>query len=121
MQSGLDTKAMMHSEKGMSAIPGKNVRQKAGFNRETLVTGSGAIRQALDYKAGTSSKFPPPIGRRHAARAVWQTLAPGTFIGIRVHGLRSCTERGSERSPQYPGIGGGRTSTERHASHHCDS
>ena len=53
---------MTHSEKGMSANPSKNVRQKPGLNRAIPATGSGAIRQVLEYKAGDVIEVPAANG-----------------------------------------------------------
>ena len=47
----LRTGAMTASAKGSREAPGRNVRQKAGLNREILETGWGALRQMLAYKA----------------------------------------------------------------------
>lgn len=47
----LQTKGMTASAKGSIESPGKNVRQKAGLNREILTTGWSQLRQMLEYKA----------------------------------------------------------------------
>ena len=47
----LKTKAMTRSAKGSADDPGRNVRQKAGLNREILNTGWSQLRRMLEYKA----------------------------------------------------------------------
>ena len=42
---------MTRSAKGDAQAPGRNVRQKAGLNRETLDTGQGGYFTMLEYKA----------------------------------------------------------------------
>ncbi|MXZ41810.1 MAG: IS200/IS605 family element transposase accessory protein TnpB, partial [Caldilineaceae bacterium SB0666_bin_21] len=48
----LNTKAMTRSAKGTVEEPGRNVRQKAGLNREILKSNWGRTERMLDYKAG---------------------------------------------------------------------
>ncbi len=48
----LDIANMTKSAKGTAAEPGRNVKQKAGLNREILNTGWGQLERNLDYKAG---------------------------------------------------------------------
>ena len=55
----LNTEGMTRSAKGTKAKPGKNVRQKAGLNREILKTSWGALRQMLGYKAGAVVEINP--------------------------------------------------------------
>ena len=43
-------KAMTASAKGTKDKPGKNVKQKAGLNRQILLTAPGEIRRQLEYK-----------------------------------------------------------------------
>ena len=43
-------KAMTASAKGTQENPGKNVKQKAGLNRQILVTAPGELRRQLEYK-----------------------------------------------------------------------
>ncbi len=47
----LKAKAMTRSARGSAENPGRNVRQKAGLNREILGTGWSQLRQMLKYKA----------------------------------------------------------------------
>ena len=47
----LRTRAMTASARGTMAVPGRNVRQKAGMNRGILATGWGGLRTVLAYKA----------------------------------------------------------------------
>jgi len=47
----LRTRAMTASARGTAAAPGRNVRQKAGLNREILATGWSGLRTMLAYKA----------------------------------------------------------------------
>ena len=47
----LNTKGMTRSARGIKEDPGKNVRQKAGLNREILNTGWSAMEQMLDCRA----------------------------------------------------------------------
>ena len=47
----LKTKAMTRSAKASADDPGRNVRQKAGLNREILNTGWSQLRRMLEYKA----------------------------------------------------------------------
>ena len=46
----LNIKGMTASAKGTAEAPGKNVRQKAGLNREILATGWYKLEQCLAYK-----------------------------------------------------------------------
>ena len=55
----LKTKAMTRSAKGSAENPGRNVRQKAGLNREILNTGWSQLRQMLEYKAAHVEAVPP--------------------------------------------------------------
>lgn len=55
----LNTKAMTASAKGTVEAPGKNVRQKAGLNRQLLITAPGEIRRQLAEKV-----------RRHGGRLI---------------------------------------------------
>ena len=43
-------KAMTASARGTKGNPGKNVRQKAGLNRQILLTAPGELRRQLEYK-----------------------------------------------------------------------
>ena len=47
----LNTKGMTRSAKGTAECPGKNVRAKAGLNREIRATGWPRMKQCLGYKA----------------------------------------------------------------------
>ena len=55
----LNTKAMTRSAKGTVEEPGRNVRQKAGLNREILKSNWGRTEQMLDYKARQVVRVPP--------------------------------------------------------------
>ena len=55
----LKTKAMTRSAKGSAEHPGRNVRQKAGLNREILNTGWSQLRRMLEYKAAHVEVVPP--------------------------------------------------------------
>ena len=55
----LKTGKMTKSAKGTKDKPGKNVRQKAGLNREILASGWGQIEQMLDHKAFKVVKVNP--------------------------------------------------------------
>ena len=55
----LKTKAMTRSARGSAEHPGRNVRQKAGLNREILNTGWSRLRQMLEYKAAHVEVVPP--------------------------------------------------------------
>jgi putative transposase len=46
----LNVKGMTASGKGTLAIPGRNVKAKAGLNRRVLDAGFGELRRQLDYK-----------------------------------------------------------------------
>ena len=48
----LNTRGMTRSARGTAENPGKNVKAKAGLNREILNTGWSALRGMLAYKAG---------------------------------------------------------------------
>ena len=48
---GLKTKNMTRTAKGTADAPGRNVKQKAGLNREILNTGWYQLRRMLEYKA----------------------------------------------------------------------
>ena len=54
----LNTKGMTRSAKGTAEKPGRNVRQKAGLNREILNTGWAQLEQMLGYKAHPLTKVP---------------------------------------------------------------
>ena len=55
----LNTKAMTKSAKGTVEAPGRNIRQKAGLNREILASNWGRLEQYLTYKAGELVKVDP--------------------------------------------------------------
>lgn len=55
----LKPSAMTRSAKGTKEKPGKNVRQKAGLNREIQETGWGTLRQMIEYKAAQVEAVPP--------------------------------------------------------------
>lgn len=55
----LNPSAMTRSAKGMKGKPGKNVRQKAGLNREIQNTGWSALRRMVEYKAAQMEAIPP--------------------------------------------------------------
>ncbi len=56
----LQVAAMTHSAKGTRAGPGRNVRQKAGLNREILASGWGLLARRLEQKApGRVEKVSP--------------------------------------------------------------
>ena len=54
----LSTSGMTRSAKGTSENPGKNVKAKAGLNREILSTGWSQMEQMLGYKAFELTKVP---------------------------------------------------------------
>ena len=56
----LHTSGMTKSAKGTVEKPGKNVRQKAGLNREILNTGWHQLEQMLEYKSHTLTFVPAP-------------------------------------------------------------
>jgi len=55
----LDTKAMTQSAKGTVEAPGRNVKQKAGLNREILKSNWGLLERQLAYKAGELVQVDP--------------------------------------------------------------
>lgn len=55
----LNTKGMTASAKGTIDEPGKNVKQKAGLNREILKSGWGKLERCLSYKSNVI-KVPAP-------------------------------------------------------------
>ena len=55
----LNIQAMTKSAKGTVADPGRNVKAKAGLNREILASGWGRLERNLDYKAGLLVKVDP--------------------------------------------------------------
>lgn len=52
----LNVKGMTRTAKGTAGNPGKNVKAKAGLNREILTQSWGEIRQQLSYKAEWAGK-----------------------------------------------------------------
>lgn len=56
----LNTAGMTRSAKGTTHAPGRNVRAKAGLNREILKTGWGQLRAMLEYKARPSCRIRDP-------------------------------------------------------------
>ena len=55
----LNTKGMTRSVKGTVEEPGRNVKQKAGLNREILKSNWGRLERFLDYKAGQVVRVDP--------------------------------------------------------------
>ena len=55
----LNTKAMARSARGTVEEPGRNVRQKAGLNREILKSNRGRLERYLAYKPGALVKVDP--------------------------------------------------------------
>ena len=60
----LNTRDMISGAKGTAARPGRNVKAKAGINREILATGSRAFCSALEYKA----QEPIAVSPAHTSR-----------------------------------------------------
>ena len=63
----LNTKGMTASAKGTVEEPGRNVRQKAGLNREILKSIRGRLERCLDYKAGQVVRVDPASTSRTCA------------------------------------------------------
>ena len=55
----LNTRGMTASAKGTTGKPGRNVKQKAGLNREILASNWGRLERNLNYKAGQVVKVDP--------------------------------------------------------------
>ena len=55
----LNTRDMTASARGTAERPGKNVKQKAGLNREILATGWAGLKSKLDYKAANVIEVDP--------------------------------------------------------------
>lgn len=55
----LNTRDMTASAKGTAERPGKNVKPKAGLNREILATGWSGLKSKLDYKAANVIEVDP--------------------------------------------------------------
>lgn len=64
----LNTKGMTASAKGTIDEPGKNVKQKAGLNREILASTWGKVEQNLAYKCGTLVKIEPAYTSQTCSR-----------------------------------------------------
>ena len=55
----LNTQGMARSAKGTAEVPGTNVKQKSGLNREVLASNWGRLEWNLPYKAGQLVKVDP--------------------------------------------------------------
>lgn len=64
----LNTKDMTASAKGTVEQPGRNIKQKAGFNRSILASGWGGLELKLAYKAGEVVKVNPAYTSQTCSR-----------------------------------------------------
>ncbi|MCY4046679.1 MAG: transposase [Candidatus Dadabacteria bacterium] len=64
----LNIPGMTASAKGTETEPGKNVRQKAGLNREILASAWGNFENKLAYKCGTLIKVEPAYTSQTCSR-----------------------------------------------------
>ena len=64
----LNTKDMTRSAKGTVEDPGRNVKQKAGLNREILKSNWGRLERILDYKTGQVVRVPPEYTSQTCAK-----------------------------------------------------
>jgi IS605 OrfB family transposase len=64
----LDVRAMTRSARGTHEKPGRNVRAKAGLNREILERGWGELRRQLDYKTAWYGSMLVEVDPRHTSQ-----------------------------------------------------
>jgi IS605 OrfB family transposase len=64
----LDVRAMTRSARGTLEQPGRNVRAKAGLNREILERGWGELRRQLDYKTAWYGSMLVEIDQHHTSQ-----------------------------------------------------
>ena len=68
----LKVKTMTSSAKGTVERPGKNVRQKAGLNREILEVSPGMMISKLRYEAERAGGWFAMIDARNTSQECWQ-------------------------------------------------
>ena len=73
----LKTKNMIRSAKGTKDNPGKNVRAKAGLNREIRKTGWSSLRQKIEYRQARLLPSTQPTRHRLAVSVAWSTPTRG--------------------------------------------
>ena len=105
----LRTRAMTASARGTVATPGRNVRQKAGLNREILATAWSGLRTMLAYKAprlvavdpAHTSRTCAACGHADAAsrrsRASFECVACGHADHADLNAARNIRRRGLAR------------------------
>ena len=72
-------KAMTASARGTKDNPGKNVRQKAGLNRQILLTAPGELRRQLEYKTARHGGKVVRVNPAHSAKpARHASMSPKT-------------------------------------------
>ena len=82
----LTVKTMTTSAKGTVERPGKNVRQKAGLNREILEVSPGMMISMLRYKAERAGGWFAIVNARNTSQECWQ--CGGTVqkdLSVRTH------------------------------------
>jgi len=88
---------------GTAGNPGRNVKARAGLNREILATGRANLRRMLEYKAHRVITGDP----RHTSRTCAACGHVKARPRIRVSGLRPRGSHGPERGPHHSVSGTG--------------
>jgi putative transposase len=88
----LDVRAMTRSARGTPAQPGRNVRAKAGLNREILERGWGELRRQLAYKCDWYGSLLVEVDPRHTSQtcSICHTVDPASRESRALFRCRGC-------------------------------
>lgn len=94
----LQVKNMTASAKGTVESPGKNVRQKAGLNREILDTSPGMMISMLRYKAERAGGWFAVVDARNTSQDCSECgRTVPKDLSVRIHRMRALPDGGPPR------------------------
>ena len=93
---------MTGSARGTIAASDKQIRQKAGLNREILDRGWEMLGEIMVYKTGWAGKRVIKVARHHSSQECSACGYVAAENGaVRLHRLRTCGKRRSQRGPGH--------------------